>query len=58
MGVRREILKSDSQVTTRHVDKSNKARDPMLEKYLDMVRKMEASVEGFSVKNNPRGDNE
>jgi hypothetical protein len=34
MGIRRAILKSDSQVISGHVDKSNKARDPKLEKYL------------------------
>jgi ribonuclease HI len=38
MGIRRAFLKSDSQVITGHVDKSNKARDPKLEKYLDRVR--------------------
>jgi hypothetical protein len=40
------------------VDKSSKARDPKLEKYLDAVRKLEASFEGFSVKNILRGENE
>jgi ribonuclease HI len=55
MGIRREILKSDSQVIIGHIDKSSRARDPKLEKYLDTVRKMEASFEGFSVKNIPRG---
>jgi hypothetical protein len=40
------------------VDKSSKARDPKLERYLDTVRKLEASFEGFSVKNIPRGENE
>jgi ribonuclease HI len=58
MGIRRAILKSDSQVITGHVDKSSKAKDPKLEKYLDIVQRMEASFEGFSVKNIPRGDNE
>jgi ribonuclease HI len=58
MGIRRAVLKSDSQVITRHVDKSSKARDPKLEKYLDTVGRMEASFEGFSVKNIPRGENE
>jgi hypothetical protein len=29
-----------------------------LEKYLDIVQRMEASFKGFSVKNIPRGDNE
>jgi ribonuclease HI len=35
MGIRRAVLKSDSQVITSQVDKSSKARDPKLEKYLD-----------------------
>jgi hypothetical protein len=48
MGIRRAI----------HMDKSSKARDPKLEKYLDAVRRLEASFEGFSVKNIPRGENE
>jgi ribonuclease HI len=37
MGIRRSVLKSDSQVITGHVDKSSKARDLKLEKYLDTV---------------------
>jgi hypothetical protein len=40
------------------VDKSSKARDSKLEKYLDAVRRLEASFEGFSVKNIPWGENE
>jgi ribonuclease HI len=47
MGIRRAVLKSDSQVITGHVHKSGKARDPKLEKYIDTVRRMEASFEGF-----------
>jgi ribonuclease HI len=47
MGIRRAILKTDSQVISGHVDKSSKARDPKLEKYLDTVRRLEASFEGF-----------
>jgi hypothetical protein len=58
MGIRRAILKTDSQVIAGHVDKSSRARDPKLEKYLDAVRRLEASFEGFSVKNIPRGENE
>jgi ribonuclease HI len=34
MGIRRAILKTDSQVISGHVDKSSKARYPKLEKYL------------------------
>jgi ribonuclease HI len=58
MGIRRAILKTNSQVIAGHVDKSSKARDPKLEKYLDAVRKLEASFKGFSVKNILRGENE
>jgi hypothetical protein len=54
----RAILKSDSQVIAGHIDKCSKARDPKLEKYLDIVRRMEASFKGFSVKNISRGENE
>jgi ribonuclease HI len=50
MGIRRAILKTDSQVISGHIDKSSKARDLKLEKY--------ASFEGFSVKSIPRGENE
>jgi ribonuclease HI len=58
MRIRRAVLKSDSKVITGHVDKSSKARDAKLKKYLDRVRRMEAPFEGFSVKNIPRGENE
>jgi ribonuclease HI len=58
MGIRRAVLKTDSQVISGHIDKSCKARDPKLEKYLDTVRRLVASFEGFSVKNIPRGENE
>jgi hypothetical protein len=37
MGIRRVILKTNSQVISGHVDKNSKARDPKLEKYLDTV---------------------
>jgi ribonuclease HI len=57
MGIRRAILKTDSQVISGHVNKSSKARDPKLEKYLDTVRRLDASFEGFSIKNIPRGEN-
>jgi hypothetical protein len=40
------------------VDKSSKAIDSKLEKYLDVVQRLEASFEGFSIKNIPRGENE
>jgi ribonuclease HI len=37
MGIRRAILKIDSQVISGHIDKSSKARDLKLEKYLDTI---------------------
>jgi ribonuclease HI len=55
MGIRRAILKTDSQVISGHVDKSRKARDLKLEKYLDAFRRLEASFKVFYVKNIPRG---
>jgi ribonuclease HI len=58
MGIRKAILKTDSQVISGHVDKSSKVRDLKLERYLDTVRRLEASFEGFSVKNIPRGEKE
>jgi hypothetical protein len=58
MGIRRAIFETDSRVISGHVDKSSKARDPKLEKDLDAVRRLEASFEGFSVKNIARGENE
>jgi hypothetical protein len=58
MRIRRAILKTDSQVIAGHVDKSSRARDPKLEKYLDAVQRLEASFEGFFVKSIPRGENE
>jgi ribonuclease HI len=58
IGIRRAILKTDSHVIAGHVDKSSKARDLKLERYLDTVQRLEASFEGFSVKNIPRGENE
>jgi hypothetical protein len=39
-------------------DGSSKARDLKLEKYLDTVQRMEASFEGFLIKNIPRAENE
>jgi hypothetical protein len=54
MGVWRAFLKTDSHVISGHVYKSSMARDPKLEKYLDAVRRLEISFEGFSVKNIPR----
>jgi hypothetical protein len=45
-------------VITDHIDKSSKVKNPILEKYLDTVRRMESSFEGLSVKNISRANNE
>jgi ribonuclease HI len=37
MGVKRAILKSDSQVITCHIDKMSKTKSLAIEKYLDKV---------------------
>jgi ribonuclease HI len=41
MGIKRAIIKTDSQVISGHIDKSSKARDPKLEKYLDTVCRLD-----------------
>jgi hypothetical protein len=53
MGVRKAVLKSNSQVIAGKVDKPSKAKKPVFEKYLDMVQRMQSSFEGFSMKNIP-----
>jgi ribonuclease HI len=58
MGIRRTILKSDSQVIIGHIDKSSRARDLKLEKYLDTVRKDGSLFRRFLYKHIPRGENE
>ena len=43
LSIRRAIIKIDSQVTSGHIEKSFKARDPKLKKYLHTVHKIEGS---------------
>lgn len=57
-GAKRKVLKSDSQVIAGCVDKSGKARNSVLEKYFDSVRRIESSFKGVFIKNIPRVDNE
>jgi hypothetical protein len=58
MGVKRAILKFDSQVFIGHVDKSSGARNLELKRYLDTIQRIEGSFESFSIKNIPRANNE
>jgi hypothetical protein len=41
------VLKTDSQVISGHVDKSCRARDLKLEKYLDTVQGLKLLSKGF-----------
>jgi hypothetical protein len=52
------ITKTNQGLDAFEVDKSSKVKNPNMEKYLDMVRRMESSFEGFSLKNISRLDNE
>jgi ribonuclease HI len=47
MGIRRAVLKTDSQIISGHVDKSSKARVSKLEKYLDTVRRWRPPSKDF-----------
>jgi hypothetical protein len=58
MGIRRAILKIDSQVISGHIDKSSKARNPKLEKISIQFEGWRLLSKVFSVKNIPRGENE
>jgi ribonuclease HI len=49
LGVRRLLVKSDSELVTGHVDKSYKAQHPELVKYLAAVKGMEKYFLGFLV---------
>jgi ribonuclease HI len=40
-GIKRAVLKYDSQVIICHVDKSSRVKSPVLEKYLDTIQIME-----------------
>jgi hypothetical protein len=51
-------LKSDSQVIIGQWTNRARQKNSALEKYLNMVRRMEASFEGFSLKIISRLDNE
>jgi ribonuclease HI len=54
LGVQRLSVKSDSELITGHVDKSYKAQNPELVKYLAAVRGMEKYFLGFDVRSFPR----
>lgn len=57
LGVRRCIIKSESQVVVGHVEKEFIAKEPELVKYLAAVRRMEKHFAGFSFRHIPRSKN-
>ena len=57
LSVRRAIIKTDSKVTSDHIEKSFKARDLELQKYLHTVRKIESFFLGIMTEPIPRSEN-
>ena len=49
LGAQRITIKSDSELITGHINKSNRALKPELVKYLAAVRSMEKYFLGFSI---------
>jgi ribonuclease HI len=49
IGVQSCILRTDSKVVARQIEKKYIAREPTLEKYLSLVRRMENFFKGFTV---------
>ena len=57
LGVRRCIVRSDSQVIVKHVEKEFTVKEPVLIKYLAAVRRMEKHFTGFTFCHIPRSEN-
>jgi ribonuclease HI len=57
LGQQTFIIRTDSKVIQEHVEKEIEARNPVLMKYLEKVRKMERHFKGYSVQHIPRDDN-
>jgi len=57
LGIKRAYVKTDSKVIAEHVEKEYKAKDPMLEKYLQAICRMEAHFVGFIATHIPRSEN-
>jgi ribonuclease HI len=49
IGVQKCIIRTDSKVVTGQIEKECIAREPTLEKYLGLVRRMENYFKGFTV---------
>ena len=57
LGVRRCIVRSDSQVVVGHVKNEFTTKEPELTKYLAAVRRMEKHFAGFTFRHIPRSEN-
>jgi ribonuclease HI len=57
LGQQTFIIKTDSKVIQKHVEKESEARNPVLMKYLEKVKQMERHFKGYSVQHIPRDDN-
>jgi hypothetical protein len=57
MSARKAITRTDSEVVSGQVEKSTKARNPELQKYLHKVRRVEASFLGITTKTIAGRDN-
>ncbi|CAN6343250.1 unnamed protein product [Urochloa humidicola] len=57
LGARRLVIRSDSQVVAQQVEKEYLAREPVLARYLQLVRSLERKFQGFTVTHIPRADN-
>jgi len=57
LSVRRAVIKFDSLVTSSHIEKSFKAKDPELQKYLHTVCKIEGFFLGIMTKPKQRLEN-
>ena len=52
------IIKSDSKVITKHIEKESEARKPEMKLNLEAVRSMEKHFKGFTVIHIPRDKNQ
>jgi ribonuclease HI len=57
LGQKTFIIKTDSKVIQKHIEKESEARNPILMKYLEKVREMERYFKGYLVQHIPRDDN-
>src|SRR5438128_3771610 len=58
LGVRRLIVKGDSQLVVNQVNKDYQCSDPIMAAYLAEVRKLERRFLGLEVKHVPQRDNQ